>query len=534
MKDKFLQLILDFIKVYPQCNNKEINYTFSGSISYNLLSCISGYTIYMYSFREFKLKKIKALKVDRIFKRYFRPISDIDVEVYQEEIFKNINYKEKVYDSNFIFDKYYSCFNQNVDKVYLDFFNSKSDFIFEIKINNTSIWIDDFRLNYGYRLKTLINLPEERFNIEHPKYKYTIQKYSYDMNYLCKIFLKCFGKQSTSEFIEKALKGICNDDALSPNKLKINRLLKKLEKLNISKYTKSFLFNVLENIKIKSYNSLFFGDSIFLLNEFSDVESINLIKLGKSKNIKYKIQMNGESYLLKTNNFITKGETKRIVKVIKRINKYLPENSQHIEFFGYHKAFKESYIAYKYVDGKSLNEYDSKDLFSLGIMTGKLLSKLHQIPTFGLSLKNESKFLNKIQQRANLDISEENDKQKIINYIKQNKFKLGKNNVLLHNDLNLGNIIFSDNKIVIIDFDNCAKGDWFIDFKKKLRNKNDFFDGLYQGYAKEDLLYIKKVNLILFLYEYYYMNNIPIEMNNRKIDILKRHDEFLDYFSNIL
>ncbi len=534
MKDIFLNLILDFVKVYPQYSNERINYAFSGSISYNLLSCISGEIINMYSFSEFKLKKINSLKVDGVFKKYFRPISDIDVEVYHKEIFKNINCKNKIYDSNFKFDKYYSCFNQNIDKVYLDFFNSKSDFIFEIKINNISVWIDDFRLNYGYRLKTLINLPEERFRMGHPKYEYTVKKYSYDINYLCKIYLKCFGKQNTSKFIEGSLNSLCKDDASSPNKLQINKLLKRIEKLNISKYTKSFLFNTLENFKIENYDNLFFQDSIFLLNNFREVESIDLINLGKSKNIKYKIKMNGEYYLLKTNKFMTEEGIKKTAKVVKRINRYLPENSQHIEFFGYHKEFKESYVVYKYIEGKSLNEVDAKDLFSLGIITGKLLSKLHEIPTIGLSLKNESKFLNKIQKNANLDTSEETNKQKIINYIKQNKFNLGKKNVLLHNDLNLGNIILSNNKIVIIDFDNCVKGDWFIDFKKKLRNKNKFFEGLFQGYAKEDSLYIKKVNLVLFLYEYYYMNNIPTEMNKKKIDILKRHDEFLDYFSDIL
>ena len=64
MKDIFLNLILEFIKVYPQCNNKKINYTFSGSISYNLLSCISGHTIYMYSFNDFKLNAVLNIMTD--------------------------------------------------------------------------------------------------------------------------------------------------------------------------------------------------------------------------------------------------------------------------------------------------------------------------------------------------------------------------------------------------------------------------------------------------------------------------------------
>ena len=72
MKDSFLKLILDFIKRYPQKYEGKIGYTFAGSISLNLLSCISGNTINMYSFKDFKLKKIKTLKVDNIFKNFLK------------------------------------------------------------------------------------------------------------------------------------------------------------------------------------------------------------------------------------------------------------------------------------------------------------------------------------------------------------------------------------------------------------------------------------------------------------------------------
>lgn len=534
MKDSFLKLILDFIKRYPQKYEGKIGYTFAGSISLNLLSCISGNTINMYSFKDFKLKKIKTLKVDNIFKNFFRPISDIDIEVYQEEIFKTVDYKNKILNMNFEFENYSSCFNQNIDKIYLDFFNSKSDYIFELKVNNISIWIDDFRLNYGYRLKTLTNLPNERFNINHPKYKYTISKYSHDIDYLYKIFIKFFGKEMTGKYIKKSLHSFSNDVVMAPRDLKINSLLKKLEMLNISKCSKSFLYNVVETFKIETYNTLFFNENIFLLNRFNDVQTIELIKLGKSKNNKYKIKENNQIYLLKTNDFITEKETINLVNVIKRINKFLPENTQNLEFYGYSKELKKSFIAYKYIMGKSLNECNNQDLYSLGINAGRILSKFHQIPTIGLKLKNESKFLNKIKKCAVKDKTGENTIQSIIKFIKNNNFKLGKNKVLLHNDLNLGNIILSNNKIIFIDFDNCVKGDWFIDFKKKIRNKNDFFEGLFKGYSKHEPSFDKKINLILFLYEYYYMKNLPVEMTRRKVDILKRHKEFLDYFSDLL
>lgn len=534
MKAIFLKLILDFIKRYPQENNGKIGYTLAGSISLNLLSCISGNTIDMYSFKDSKTEKIKTLKVDNIFKNFFRPISDIDIEVYQEEIFKMVDFQNKIFDMNFEFEKYFNCFNQNINKVYLDFFNSKSDYIFELKINNISIWIDDFRLNYGYRLKTLINLPDERFNIDHPKYKYTIKKYSHDIDYLYKIFIKCFGKNLTSEYIKTSLGIFSNDIALSPYDLKINSIFKKLEMLSISKHSRSFLFNVIETFKIEKYNTLFFNENIFLLNRFNNVQSIELIKLGKSKNNKYKIKIKNKYYLLKTNKFITKEKTINLVNVVKRINKYLPENTQHLEFYGYSQKLKKSFIAYEYIMGKSLNMVKNQDLYSLGIMAGEVLFKFHQIPIFGLRLKNENKFLNKVQKYVVKDKTRENNIQSIIKYIKKNNFRLGKDKVLLHNDLNLGNIILSDNKIMFIDFDNCAKGDWFIDFKKKIRNKNNFFEGLFQGYSKQEPLFTKKINLILFLYEYYYIKNLPKEMTKRKVDILNHHKEFLDYFSDIL
>ena len=170
----------------------------------------------------------------------------------------------------------------------------------------------------------------------------------------------------------------------------------------------------------------------------------------------------------------------------------------------------------------------------MGITAGEILSKFHQIPTIGLRLKNESKFLNRIQKCAVEDKTDENSIQSIIKFIKKNNLKLGKNKVLLHNDLNLGNMILSNNKILFIDFDNCVKGDWFIDFKKKIRNKNDFFEGLFQGYSRQESSFNKKINLVLFIYEYYYMKNLPVEMTKRKADILMRHKEFLDYFSDML
>ena len=534
MKATFLKLILDFIKRYPQEYEGRIRYTFAGSISLNLLSCISGNLISMYSFNDFKLKKIETIKVDKIFKDFFRPISDVDIELYDKEAFKSVDFKNKIYDNSFMVEKYINCFNSNINKVYLDFFNSKSNYIFELKINNISIWIDDFRLNYGYRLKTLAKLPDERFNNNHPKYNYTIKKYSHDVDYLYKIFMKCFAKKMTTEYIKESWNSFLNDNALVPEKLQIHKLLKRLNILKISEHTKLFLFNVIEEFKLQTYNNLFLKENLFLLNQFYNVQEIKLIKLGKSKNVKYKIKINNKYYLLKINEFITEKETNNIVKVIKRINKYMPENTQHLEFYGYSKKLKKSFIVYKYIDGNSLNELKNEDLYSLGIMTGKLLFKFHQIPTFGLPLKDESKFLRQIQKRAIFDESSENDIHDITKYIKNNNYNLGKKRVLLHNDLNLGNIIWSNGKIIIIDFDNCVKGDWFIDFKKKIRNKNDFFQGLFDGYCRHEPLFDKKINLVLFLYEYYYMKNMPIKMSKRKEDIIKRHKEFLDYFSNIL
>ena len=532
MKADFLKLILDFIKKYPQVQNGKIRYTFAGSISLNLLSCISGSIISMYSFDNFK--KINELKVDRIFKDFFRQISDIDIELYEKETFELVDFDKKIHTSSLEFRKYTNCFNRNINKIYLDFFNSKSNYIFELKFNNTSIWIDDFRLNYGYRLKTLTNLSDKRFNINHPKYNYTFYKYSHDIDYLYNIFMKCFGKKRTTEFIKESWGSFSCDNASVPEELQINKLLNRLDMLDISENAKLFLFNVIEQFKLQTYNNHFFKEKVFLLNNFYNVQEISLIQLGKSKNIKYKIRINNEYYLLKINEFMTEKETNNIVKVIKRINKYLPENSQHLEFYGYSKKLKKSFIVYKYISGNNLNDIKSEDLYSLGVITGKILLKFHHIPTIGLSLKNESKFLRRIQKQAILDKSNNYDIQNITRFIKNNSVNLGKKCVLLHNDLNLGNIIYSNGKIIIIDFDNCVKGDWFIDFKKKIRNKNDFFKGVFDGYSKSENLFNKKVNLVLFLYEYYYMKNIPIEMSKRKEDILQHHKEFLDYFSNTL
>ena len=108
-----------------------------------------------------------------------------------------------------------------------------------------------------------------------------------------------------------------------------------------------------------------------------------------------------------------------------------------------------------------------------------------------------------------------------------------KNKFLLHNDLNLGNIIYDGEKIILIDFDSCAKGDWIIDFKKELKNNNDFFDGLFLSYWKTKNCYSDQLMIILSLYEYYYMKQLVNEQDsNRRNNILERHQQFLEYCQN--
>lgn len=400
MKKDFLELVFDFVDKYPQFTNNQLNYTFSGSVASNLLSFVSGKKIRCYNFLEYKItNKSNEIKVDALFKNFFRPMTDIDIELYNTGLFsfKEELPKEKIILKDMDFKKYASCFRSHIEDLYLDVLRTKSKVVFEIKLYGRSIWIEDIRLNFGYRLKTFAKLSEDRFVEGHPKYEFTKEKYNYDFNYMCKIYFHWFGKENTIHFIEHGLHIFADEFVENPNKLHLNILIKRIKNLNLLRKNETFLLQVIENLKLKFYSNLFYEDDIFLLNEFYNVSEIDQINLGKSKNQKYKIKIYDKKYLLKSNIYLTENELENRVKIVKRINKYLPDNSQHLVFSGYSKKLNESYICYDYIEGKALTEYENKDLFALGLKTGLVLDKFHHIPTKGLILKDENAFLNKIK-----------------------------------------------------------------------------------------------------------------------------------------
>lgn len=547
IKENFKSLIMDFSKIYAQIENRKILYCFTGGISLNILSISSNQQIKEYKIKDGKLIFLDYLyktKTD-IFEKFCREISDLDIEIYNKKAFNIIDYQNKVIDYKLDISKYKNVFNKNINDLKLDFFkpNHISDRIFSVTIDGKEIFIDDFKYNIGYRLYTFSKLPDERFEIGNEKYDYTIYKYKRDINCQLSILEKLYSMEEIKDFIKKSLGYKCNKykennfDDLS--QLKLNKLIFRLSILDIEKKYELFLEELVEELKLELYISNI-DNAILLLNNFSLVNKYEMIKKGKSSADKYIIWISNKKKVLKVYNYTEKDKKREQYEILKLINQRVA-NIQKVYDYGENENIGKCFIIYEYVEGIDLYDLKLNNYFDIGRICGKILKNIHSIKIdinkYGYIENEWDKIYYAIKNYKNIKIPKKY-REKVYRYIEQNIEILKKQNVcFLHLDFGKKNIILNEEKIVIIDFDNCAFGPSMLDFKKASRDyEKTFFKGLFYGYFNEQKIpdYYKKLYfLCLILYNLYFYDKKSIYNKKEQKFLIDKFNSamklFLDY-----
>lgn len=146
-----------------------------------------------------------------------------------------------------------------------------------------------------------------------------------------------------------------------------------------------------------------------------------------------------------------------------------------------------------YVDGKSFIDSEIKNLtLNDAYNMGVLLAKLHSIPLIDNEKNSWYKYLNEYLEKSNYSLKTILKNNNVIYEFILSEIKNIKkdyDNVILHLDYRVGNILFGD-KVYLIDFESMKNGDSCFDFLKMYRSLskkqfNEFLKG-YNSIRKSD------------------------------------------------
>lgn len=248
---------------------------------------------------------------------------------------------------------------------------------------------------------------------------------------------------------------------------------------------------------------------------WKDAESLNK---GFSGEQKYIITDNdGNKFLLRVSKMETYEEKKKQYELLQKVEK-LNINSSKPICFG-KLSDEEVYMVLSWVEGEdaevAVKNLTDKEAYLLGIETGKVLARLHEIPVDANSEKVWiEKFKAKMERKYKaLDDSglEIPNKEKVIKFVEDNMHLLeNRRQTFTHGDYHLANLIVNNGKIGVIDFEKNKISDPYDDLKPFMWNVfvSEYFEtGMINGYFNNnipsDFFPILKVyaaeNLVSFL-----------------------------------
>lgn len=230
-KEKIKNELIDLTSKYPQEVNGKVVYTIAGSLSMFLLSLADQRQITKYHIvNKKKLFKIYSYTADKLFDRFKRDYSNIDLEFLSADAYPELNVGK-------------SEIELAGEKIIVDRLNnpikSGTRTIYSVFINGTKVYIDDFKCSLAYKLKTFSMLSSDRFYPDSPKYNYTIKKYSHDFHYLIKIFTKYVGNIKYMYNTSTTLNLYKNDQYFGIS------LIDRLNYLHLNKSDKQFILDAL-------------------------------------------------------------------------------------------------------------------------------------------------------------------------------------------------------------------------------------------------------------------------------------------------
>ena len=220
----------------------------------------------------------------------------------------------------------------------------------------------------------------------------------------------------------------------------------------------------------------------------------------------YIVEGKKEKYVLK----ITNSEKKRLVE--SKYMDYLSNYIQTAKLISNGELNGKNYIVMTFFNGKNIFDEDAINLSDRELKNiGVVLGKLHSVPL--IDDENDSWYiylkdcLEKVQGVLKDVLKDENTI--IYNYLKnyiENKLKDNYKNAILHMDFRVGNLIFRDNDVGIIDMESMKNGEYVFDFVKTSRilPKNKFniiLDG-YKSIRDIDINFFEKLDFYVLFDSY--------------------------------
>lgn len=197
----------------------------------------------------------------------------------------------------------------------------------------------------------------------------------------------------------------------------------------------------------------------------------------------YIIDANDGKYVLKLNN----NEEKMIVE--SRYMQYLSKYLTTAKVIDTGVVDEKNYIVMTFVEGDNMFDEEVDKLSENQIRNiGILLGKLHNVPLIDEDNNSWIEYLNDSLEKTQDVLKEvfENDNIKIYNFLKNyifNELSGNYKNSILHMDYRIGNLIFRDDDVALIDMESMKNGDYVFDFVKTNRSlSKEKFEILLDGY----------------------------------------------------
>lgn len=215
-------------------------------------------------------------------------------------------------------------------------------------------------------------------------------------------------------------------------------------------------------------------DRLRQVHEYEEFETIDIIHLGWSSDIKYDVRTkSGERCVLRISDMSYFETKKKEFETIQLFNALGFEMSKAICF---RKAKDESfcYMLLSYIEGESLEEalpkLDVERQYQLGIEAGLILRQIHElkVPTgFKKIIDIREKKLKQLQAYES-SLHRMPDDQTVIDFIKSNIHYIGNQEpTFQHGDFHPGNLILTkEGKVGVIDFNRWDIADPYEEFYK--------------------------------------------------------------------
>ena len=217
-----------------------------------------------------------------------------------------------------------------------------------------------------------------------------------------------------------------------------------------------------------------------------NIEVNNIIPANNSFNAEvYIINSNNNKYVFKIIDKEKKMNT--VIKYMKHLSNYLLT----AEVIDNGIIDNKYYVIMNYIEGENKFDEEMDSLTDTQLIEiGKLLARLHNAPLMDIDDDSWFEYLNKKIEDTQeiLDKLLGNGNKIIYDYLKNyinNNIKDNYKNTILHMDFRIGNFIFNNNDIYLIDMDSMKNGDYIYDFVKmyKLLSKEKF-EILLNGYKE--------------------------------------------------